>query len=101
MRSFNENAPALLPGFTSQFRPTFPIGHSNSTAVYGYLQLSFMRNFFVPMMAFVDGGVIRAQYTGKDPFFGPGEGANIRAQLDSMLKVGAGSKKVGAPKKKA
>ena len=60
-----------------------------------------MRNYFVPMMAFVDSaGVIRAQHTGKDPFFGPREGANIRAQLDSMLKAGTGSKKTGAPEKK-
>jgi len=88
---FNENASSLLPAYLRQYEPTYPLGHSSSSAVYGYLQLSFMRNFFVPMMAFVDrGGVIRAQYTGNDSFFRSNEDANVREMLESLLKEPGG-----------
>jgi hypothetical protein len=53
-----------------------------------YLQHSVIdsRPLFVPHMVFLDrAGVIRADYPGGDAFF-TNANANIRAQLDKMLK---------------
>jgi len=96
---FNERAPMLLPDFLRQYRPTFPLGHSNPNDVYGYLQLSFMKLNYVPMMAFIDrGGTIRAQYTGDSPFLKDNQAANIKAALEPLLKEGETAKKRAATK---
>ncbi len=87
---FNENAPLLMAEFARKYGPSFPLGHASPNDVYGYLQLTFMRQWYVPMMAFVDRkGVIRGQYTGSDPFFKGNEEANVRGMIESLLKDGA------------
>jgi hypothetical protein len=60
-----------------------------------YLQYSPIdpRPLFVPHMVFLDrSGVIRADYPGGDAFFANAN-ANIRAQLEKMLKAPAAAKK--------
>jgi peroxiredoxin len=97
---FNENAQLLLPEFIRKYGPTFPLGHSTPNDVYGFMQLTFMRQWYVPMMAFVDRkGVIRAQYTGADAFFKGNEEANVRGMIETLLKDGGGPASSG--KKKA
>jgi hypothetical protein len=87
--AFNDDAVAAMPEFLERFTPPFPVGYSTNAAVLAYLQHSPVdpRPLFVPHMVFLDrAGVIRADYPGGDPFFANAN-ANIRAQLDKMLKA--------------
>ncbi len=96
--AFNELAPQLVPGFISQFHPAFPVGHTDRPPVYNYTQLSATVPFSVPIFVFIDKkGMIRAQYTGEDPFFQAQE-KNTRAMVESLLKEPA-PKKGPAPGK--
>jgi hypothetical protein len=55
-------------------------------------------NFYFPQMVFIDAkGVIRAQFSGNDPFFGSKEEANIREQIEKLLAESAPAK-APAPK---
>jgi peroxiredoxin len=86
--AFNDDAVAAMPEFLQRFTPPFPVGFATSAAVMTYLQHSVIdsRPLFVPHMVFLDrAGVIRADYPGGDAFF-TNANANIRAQLDKMLK---------------
>ena len=88
--AFNGDALAALPEFLARFKPPFPVGLATNADVTTYLQHSVVdsRPLFVPHMVFLDrGGVIRADYPGGDTFFANANAnANIRAQLDKMLK---------------
>src|ERR1035441_217094 len=93
--AFNGDAVAAMPEFLERFTPAFPVGYSTNTAVMSYLQYSPIdpRTLFVPHMVFLDRtGVIRADYPGGDAFFANAN-ANIRAQLEKMLKAPAAAKK--------
>ena len=86
--AFNGDAVAAMSEFLERFTPPFPVGYSTNGAVMAYLQHTVIdpRPLFVPHMVFLDrGGVIRADYPGGDAFF-VNANANIRAQLDKMLK---------------
>jgi hypothetical protein len=86
--AFNDDAVAAMPEFLQRFTPPFPVGFAANAAVTAYLQHSVIdpRPLFVPHMVFLDrAGVIRADYPGEDAFF-TNANANIRAQLDKMLK---------------
>ena len=98
--AFNADAPQLIPGFITQFKPTFPVGFSNRDAVLEYEQASLAKPNYVPELIFIDRHrVIRAQYSGGDDFFKDQE-ANIRALLDKLVKEPAKSarsvRKVGS-----
>jgi thiol-disulfide isomerase/thioredoxin len=93
--AFNDDAAVALPEFLERFTPQFPVGYSTDAAVMAYLQhpVIDVRPVFVPHMVFLDrGGVIRADYPGGDAFFANAN-ANIRAQLDKMLKTPPTAKK--------
>ena len=86
--AFNGDAVAAMPEFLQRFTPPFPVGFATNAAVMAYLQRTAAdpRPLFVPHMVFLDrAGVIRAEYPGGDAFFSNAN-ANIRAQLDKMLK---------------
>ncbi len=92
--AFNDDAVPTMPEFLKRFSPAFPVGYSTMVAVRSYLQYSSVdrRPLFVPHLVFLDRtGVIRADYPGEDAFF-QNANANIRAQLDKMLKVAAPKK---------
>lgn len=94
--AFNEDAVGALPEFLRRFTPLFPVGYGTTAAVMAYLQYPVVnpRPLYVPHMVFLDrAGAIRAEYPGDDGFFRDA-GANIRAQLEKMLKVTAPDKKV-------
>ena len=93
--AFNGDAVAAMPEFLQRFTPPFPVGLATNADVMAYLQHSAIdpRPLFVPHMVFLDrAGVIRAEYPGGDAFFSNAN-ANIRAQLDKMLKAPATAKK--------
>ena len=90
----NDDAVPTMPEFLKRFSPAFPVGYSTMVAVRSYLQYSSVdrRPLYVPHLVFLDRtGVIRADYPGEDAFF-QNANANIRAQLDKMLKVAAPKK---------
>ena len=96
--AFNEDAVPSMPEFLKRFSPAFPVGYSTMVAVRSYLQYSSVdrRPLYVPHLVFLDrAGVIRADYPGEDTFF-QNANANIRAQLDKMLKVAAPKKSSAA-----
>jgi peroxiredoxin len=91
--AFNENAAQLVPDFVRQLGLSFPVGVAPRETVMEYLQHPVGRPFFVPQMIFVDRkGVIRAQHGGDDDFLKNLE-PNLRAQLEELLKVSAGSQR--------
>src|ERR1022692_2045442 len=65
--AFNPDAAQLVPGFITQFRPTFPVGSADRDSVLEYEQASLAKPNFVPELIFIDRGrVIRAQHNGGD-----------------------------------
>jgi len=89
--AFNEDAVTALPEFLKRFSPPYPVGWGTTASVMSYLgrTLTDGRPMYVPQMVFLDrGGVIRAEFSGEEPFFVNGP-ANIRAQLEKMLKAPA------------
>jgi thiol-disulfide isomerase/thioredoxin len=101
--AFNNDAPQLVPGFITQFKPTFPVGSATRDAALEYEQASLAKPNYVPELIFIDRHrVIRAQYSGGEDFFKDQE-KSIRALLDTLLKepVAAGksarsARKVGS-----
>jgi thiol-disulfide isomerase/thioredoxin len=85
--AFNDDAERTIPEFLDQFHPPFPVGWSNQAAVRAYLHYSILDpRLFVPHMIFLDrAGVVRGDFPGENDFFKQPE-ANIRAQLEKMLK---------------
>jgi thiol-disulfide isomerase/thioredoxin len=84
--AFNPDAAQLVPGFITQFRPTFPVGSADRDSVLEYEQASLAKPNFVPELIFIDRGrVIRAQHNGGDEFFKEQE-KNTREMLDTLLK---------------
>ncbi len=92
--AFNVNAAALVPEFIGRFRPAFPVGWADLAAVQAYLQYTIFdkRPLYVPHMVFLDRrGIIRGDFPGESDFFLKPD-ANIRAELDKLLKGGVGKK---------
>jgi peroxiredoxin len=84
--AFNPDAVQLVPGFISQFKPTFPVGSADRDSVLEYEQASLAKPNYVPELIFIDRKrVIRAQHSGGDDFFKEQE-KNIREMLDTLLK---------------
>lgn len=83
--AFNPNADQLVPSFMAQFHPTFPVGSSARESVMDYLQQSPAQPGYVPEVVFIDRKrVIRAQFTGEDPFFNQQE-KNFRERIEALL----------------
>jgi peroxiredoxin len=92
--AFNEMAGQLVPAFVSQFHPNFPIGYSPRATVLEFLQEPSNVLLSVPTLVFIDKkGIIRSQHMGsEDPFFKDQE-KTIRAELETLLKEPAHTKK--------
>ena len=89
--AFNAGANAAIPGFVDQFQVPFPVGWADQAQVMGYLGISIMeaRNFYVPHLVILDKqGNVHGDYPAQDAFMQNPE-ANIRAELDKMLKAPA------------
>ncbi len=91
--AFNDGAQAGLADFQQHFGPAFPLGWNTRAAVLSYLQYNLLdpRPLYVPHMVFIDRrGAIQADYPGEDVFFRDAN-ANIRAELDKLLRGGGSS----------
>jgi peroxiredoxin len=84
--AFNDMATLLVPDYISQLQLSFPVGVGLRDEAVSFLQHPPMEILYVPQLVFIDRkGVIRAQYRGRDDFF-QNEEANVRAQIESLLK---------------
>ena len=86
--AFNEDAVPTMPDFLKKAEPQFPVGYAPRASVLSYLQYpaADTRLLYVPHLVFVDrAGAIRGDYPGEGSFFADPE-ANIRKELDRMLK---------------
>jgi len=89
--AFNDNAAQLVPDFVRQLNLTFPVGFAGRDTVVDYLQLSYVKPYFVPQMVLIDRkGVIREQHGGEDDFFKNLE-PNLRTSIEGLLKEPASS----------
>ena len=88
--AFNDDAVQTMPEFIGKFNPAFPVGFATRASVMSYLQYAITdpRPLYVPHLVFIDrAGVIRGDHPGEAPFFQDGADANIRQELDRMLKA--------------
>jgi peroxiredoxin len=80
-------APSNLPAFMERFQPAFPVGFSNHEAAVAFLQHPEKALMLMPQVVFIDRkGVIRAQYEGGDKFLVENQEANIRGEIEALLK---------------
>ena len=89
--AFNDDAKQTMAEFLQQLQPPFPVGWTNRAAAMAYLQRSILdtRPLYVPHMVFLDRrGIIQADYPGESGFF-KDPAANIRAELEKLLKAPA------------
>jgi thiol-disulfide isomerase/thioredoxin len=89
--AFNDDAAQSMTEFQERFKPAFPVGWNNRMAVMSYLGYSIVdsRPLYVPHMVFLDrSGIVRADYAGESAFFQNSD-ANIRGELDKLLKANA------------
>ena len=87
--AFNEGAKDKVAGFIHTYNPPFPVGYADRPAVLAYLKYTpnDERPLYVPHLVFLDRqGVIRQDVAGEAPFM-QNPDANIRAELDKLLKA--------------
>src|ERR1035438_3712181 len=89
----DEGAKDGLANFNKNYvRGAFPVGWSTTDSAKEYMRIPAGKNFYVPMMSFVDRkGNIVAQYDGNTDFMEGDKEKNIRAELDKILGVPAAS----------
>jgi thiol-disulfide isomerase/thioredoxin len=89
--TFDNGAAFRVQQFNKMFGVNFPCGVSTEASVRPFVGLSPDEPYFVPMLVFIDkAGMIRSQYIGDEKFLANQE-VNIRAEIDKLLKSGAGS----------
>lgn len=87
--AFNDMAQMLVPDFIRDYGAKFPVASAGREQVMSYLSLSAMERFVVPQIVLIDKkGVIRAQ---SPPLGDPKlqDEANLRTQIEALLKEGA------------
>jgi peroxiredoxin len=83
---FDDGAANRVLEFHKSLGLNFPVGVSDTRTVLEYLQVPVTDPYFVPILVFIDKrGMIRSQYIGDENFLGKQE-ANIRAEIDKLLK---------------
>jgi len=88
--AIEDMAKMAVPDFIKRFQPSFPVGYSDRNSVIQYLQHPAMLRMMMPQVVFIDReGMIRAQYSGDDPYFGDNQEKNLRQSIESLLKENA------------
>lgn len=96
--AFNEMSSMLVPDFVRDYNVKFPVAWAQREQVMGYLQISTMERFVVPQIVLIDRkGQIRAQ---SPPLGDPKlqDEANLRVQIDALLKEAGGTASSAAAK---
>lgn len=99
--AIEDGAAAAVPGFLNKFRPPFPVGWNPREPVSDFLQFPMAARMLMPQLIFIDRqGVVQAQYAGDSPFLDETKAdANIRGEIESLLKAGAPVKHAALHKK--
>ena len=87
--AINPDARERLPEFAARFNVSYPLALGDSGMVRTFGDLSVVKQFFVPYIFIIDRkGNIRYEHPGGDSsFYDPQkEEANLRAELDALLK---------------
>ncbi|MCL5744071.1 MAG: TlpA family protein disulfide reductase [Acidobacteria bacterium] len=85
--AIEDMAKMAVPDFVKRLQPSFPVGYSDRNSVLEYLQHPAMLRMMMPQLVFIDReGMIRAQYSGDDAYFGPDQEKNLRQSIESLLK---------------
>ncbi len=84
--TFDNGAALRVADFNRVFKLNYPCGYSNDKAVLEFLHHPASEPYFVPILVFIDKKFnVRSQYVGDETFLNNQE-ANIRKELDSLLK---------------
>jgi thiol-disulfide isomerase/thioredoxin len=93
--AFDQGAPSQVQRFNQVFGVNFPCGYSDQKTVMDFLQIT--EPPFVPDLVFIDtNGMVRSQYVGDEKFLSNQE-ANIRAELEKMIKARPMARRTAAP----
>jgi peroxiredoxin len=84
------NAAAALPDFLKRFHLPFPVGYNDRVPAREFLEHPLAARIIMPQLVFIDRhGMIRAQYSGDDPFFIEDQQENnVRGKIEELLKPG-------------
>lgn len=85
--AIEDNAAAAVPDFLKRFHPPFPVGYNDRASALEFLQHPMAARLIMPQLVFIDGhGMIRAQYSGDDPFFlEDQQEQNVRSKIEELL----------------
>jgi hypothetical protein len=99
--AINENASLLVPEFIQKLGVQYPVGVAPQNVAYEFLGASMIEPLQMPQLVFIDRkGIVRAQYASGDDFFRDEE-ANMRKEIEALLKGAAITKPVSARKRPA
>lgn len=96
------NSNPNVPEFIQRYQVPFPVGVGDDQKARDFMQFTMVAPAFVPWLVFIDRqGIIRAQFTGNDPFFNGGVPA-VKSEVDKLLleKAPPAAKKAVPAKKK-
>jgi thiol-disulfide isomerase/thioredoxin len=82
----DDNAPRVVPAFTLQHNPPFPVGYLDRAGIIKLANLDPNAHPFVPILMFVDAkGAVRVQLFGDDPLMKNPE-LIIKGTVKELLK---------------
>jgi len=86
--AIEEHPAAAVADFLKRFHPPFPVGYNDRLPVLDFLQHPAAARLIMPQLVFIDGhGMIRAQYSGDDPFFlEDQQEKNVNGKIEELLK---------------
>ena len=98
--ALNTDGAKLIPEFAERFGVPYPLGIGTRDMLTTFADLPVVTRVAVPHLFLIDRrGIIRYEHPGNDQAFYDNDYANLRAELDSLLKEPAPSHK-SAPKNK-
>ena len=88
--AIEDHAAAAVPDFLKRFHPPFPVGYNDRAAALDFLQHPMAARLIMPQLVFIDrSGMIRAEYSGDDPFLNEDQQeADFRDKIEELLKAG-------------
>lgn len=91
--AINPTAAGNLGAFAKKYGAKFPLALGTRADLTRFAEISVMARFYVPYMMFVDRkGTVRFEHPGGDRKFWLNQEANLRSELDALLKEPAPKK---------
>jgi peroxiredoxin len=85
--AIEDHAAGAVPDFLKRFHPPFPVGYNDRFSALEFLQHPMAARLVMPQLVFIDAhGMVRAQYSGDDPFFlEDRQEENVRSKIQELL----------------